>query len=274
MISYPGCKINIGLNVLQKRPDGFHAIESVFIPVPWHDALEIIPDNRAGAQGVQFTSSGLPVPGNTDDNLCVKAYHLLATDYALPPVKIHLHKVIPMGAGLGGGSSDGAHALMLINQLFNLKIKTPALKKYAAVLGSDCPFFIDNKPAFVYGRGEKMKPVSVPLSGLFLVIIHPGIHINTGTAYRMIQRKPYLKSLNGLGQWKLSTWKKWAGNDFEGYAFEQFPLIRKLKESLYTKGAIYASMSGSGSAVFGIFAKPVAIPAAWRKYTVFSVEIP
>lgn len=273
MISYPGCKINIGLKVLHKRPDGFHAIESVFVPVPWHDALEIIPDTTKGAKGVSFTSSGLPIPGNTDSNLCVKAYHLLANDFTLLPVKMHLHKVIPMGAGLGGGSSDGAHALLQLNALFGLKLSVAALKKYAGMLGSDCPFFISNKPAFVYGRGERMKNITVLLNDLHIVIIHPGIHIDTGTAYRMIQRNPYKHSLKGLGEWKRSEWKRRADNDFENYAFAEFPSIGKLKKALYEKGAIYASMSGSGSAVFGLFSNEIKIPAAWKKHTIFQSRL-
>ena len=178
MVSFPPCKINLGLNVVSKRSDGYHDIETCFYPVPLTDALEIIKADR-----FSFTASGNTIPGDAANNLCIKAYELLRRDFNLAPVAIHLHKIIPTGAGLGGGSSDGAHALRLLNVIFDLKLSGEKLKDYALQLGSDCPFFIENKPMFGSGRGEVLRDISLDLSGRFIVLVKPNEHVSTAEAY-------------------------------------------------------------------------------------------
>lgn len=185
MIVFPNCKINLGLHILRKRTDGFHDLETIFYPLPVTDALEVLP-----AATLTFASSGIAVPGNEADNLCLKAFHLLLQDFPhIQPVNIHLHKHIPIGAGLGGGSADAAFMLQLLNQKFQLGLTTDALVAYAAQLGSDCPFFILNKPCFATGRGEVMEPVELDLSGYSFLLVHPGIHVNTGWAFRQLTPK-------------------------------------------------------------------------------------
>ncbi len=269
MIVYPNAKINIGLKVLEKRKDGYHNLESHFIPLPWYDALEIIENKKPVKKKVQFTTTGLPIAGDPNTNLCLKAYRLLDLDFDLPPIKMHLHKEIPMGAGLGGGSSDGAFALKLLNDLFELNLNATALKKYAAQLGSDCPFFIQNKNSFVTGRGEKITNSLLDVSGMHIVVIYPSLHISTGEAYQNIQRTPIRHELKSLPTWTKKTWSKRIENDFEGYALERYPMLSSIKESLYQKGAIYAGMSGSGSAMFGLFETAPKLLPSWKKHIVF-----
>ncbi len=269
MITYPNCKINLGLKILEKRKDGFHNLESVFLPVPWYDALEIIENKKKSSQKAVFTSTGLSIEGDKESNLCVKAYNLLDDIYTLPPIKMHLNKIIPMGAGLGGGSSDGAFTLKLLNEIFKLELSNTQLQKYASQLGSDCPFFIPNRPSFVTGRGEKLKKTALDLSGWNLLIIHPLIHINTAEAFRNVIRKKSKHPLHELPNWNLKKWPSWIENDFEGYAFQTYPKLKNIKETLYRKGAIYAGMSGSGSAIFGFFHEKIKIPKSWSNYTCF-----
>jgi 4-diphosphocytidyl-2-C-methyl-D-erythritol kinase len=253
MISFPNCKINLGLHILNKREDGFHNLETFFYPLPLHDALEIIE-----AEKIVFTNSGLPVPGNTDDNICLKAYHLLKKDFAeLPPLKIHLNKAIPMGAGLGGGSADGAFTLQLLNHKFNLGLSTNQLINYASQLGSDCPFFITNKPCFATGRGEILEPLPIDLSAYKFLIINPGIHVNTGWAFSQINPAHPEKSIRKIIAQPIETWKQELKNDFEEPVFKNHSEIKDIKEGLYKEGAVYASMSGSGSTVYGIFKKEI-----------------
>lgn len=252
MISFPPCKINLGLNVVLKRQDGYHEIETCFYPVSWTDILEIIPSNT-----LEFKQSGISIDGKAEDNLCVKAYQLLRADFDLPPVKIHLHKVIPMGAGLGGGSSDGAHTLRLLNTIFNLGITTALLKEYASRLGSDCAFFIEDKPMLGTGRGEILEDAKVDLKGKFIMIVKPNVHISTAEAYSSIRPTFNQNRIKDVAEMDISTWKSLLRNDFEKSVFEKHPLISDIKERLYQEGATYASMSGSGSAVYGIFEKPV-----------------
>jgi 4-diphosphocytidyl-2-C-methyl-D-erythritol kinase len=250
MIQFPNCKINLGLNILGKRPDGFHNLESIFYPVPLRDALEIV----IAPEGVfQFQSSGLTIPGLTEHNLCVRAFHLLQSDFGLPGVKMHLHKVIPMGSGLGGGSSNGTFTLKMLNDLFGLGLDNEKLKNYATRLGSDCAFFIENHPLFAFEKGEQFEPVMVDLTGLFLAIIIPGVHVDTADAYRMVVPGKPERSLKHLAQLPLKEWKGLIVNDFEKPVFERYPVIREIKQRLYDSGALYASMSGSGSAVYGLF---------------------
>ena len=251
MIVFPNCKINLGLHILGKREDGFHNLETVFYPVPFKDALELIPATNTD---IEFTGTGLAVDGNAADNLCVKAYHLLKKDFReIPAVKIHLHKAIPLGAGLGGGSADAAFMLKLLNEKFKLKLSTDQLINYAQQLGSDCPFYIINKPCFATGRGEMLEEITVDLSAYKMVLINPGIHINTSWAFTNITPDLPVKSIKEIIQQPISSWKDELKNDFETAVFTAHPAIKEIKEKLYSQGAIYAAMSGSGSTVFGFF---------------------
>ena len=254
MIIFPNCKINLGLSVVSKRDDGYHNIETLFYPIPFCDVLEVINDNQPSNQEVQLSTSGKIIQGEEEKNLCIKAYRLLKKDFPeIPAISIHLHKNIPMGAGLGGGSSDGAYMIKLLNEKFNLGLDSIKMKSYALQLGSDCPFFIDNNPTFAEGRGEILHDVQIDLSGYGIVLINPGIHVSTADAFRNISPSapahPYSEIINlPVNQWKDSLF-----NDFEKPVFEIHPAIQEIKEKLYTAGARYASMTGTGSTVYGIF---------------------
>ncbi|MEO5684667.1 MAG: 4-(cytidine 5'-diphospho)-2-C-methyl-D-erythritol kinase [Chitinophagaceae bacterium] len=255
MIVFPHCKINLGLQVLQKRPDGYHDIATVFYPVPFEDVLEIVPHSNA-AEPVIF-NYGLPVKGNTADNLCVKAWQLLKKDFSgLPPVEIHLLKNIPMGAGLGGGSADGAFMLQLLSNKFHLNLSQQQLLQYALQLGSDCPFFIINQPCYATRRGEMMEPLALDLKGYQLVIVNPGIHINTGWAFEQLHKhNAFVKTsdVKAIVMQPVTAWKQQLVNDFEQPVFAAYPQLKAIKENLYQLKAVYAAMSGSGSVVFGLF---------------------
>lgn len=258
MILFPNCKINLGLNILRKREDGYHDLQTVFYPVPLHDALEIV-RHPSPLAAIAYSGSGFAVQGNLSDNICVKAYNLLKQDFPdLPAIKMHLHKAIPMGAGLGGGSADGAFALLLLNKKFNLALSEEQLLQYALQLGSDCPFFIRNTPSFATGRGEKLENIALDLSGYKFVLVNPGIHVPTGWAFSLLRpvEKPSLKSI--VTQ-PVETWKDSLTNDFEEPVSRQHPEIGMIKNVLYEQGAVYASMTGSGSTVYGLFPK-VATP--------------
>ena len=261
MVVFPNCKINIGLNILDKRPDGFHNLETVFIPIPLKDSLEIIraKENR---DDVIFSHSGFTIDGNAADNLCIKAYHLLKKDFPqLPAIQMHLHKNIPMGAGLGGGSADAAFTLMLLNDKFHLGLSTEQLINYSLSSGSDCPFFIINKPCFATGRGEKTEPLEISLAGYQLVLINPGIHINTGWAFAHLKDEAatnrVTKNLRQYINAPIQNWRNTISNDFETPAFAAHPVLKEIKETLYLNGAVYAAMSGSGSTLYGLFAKDI-----------------
>lgn len=260
MVSFPPCKINLGLNVLARRPDGFHDIETCFYPVPWTDILEVIPANA-----FSFSSTGIPIPGSIDDNLCVKAYRLIQQDIAIPPVAIHLHKVVPMGAGLGGGSSDAAHCLMLLNHVLSLNLSHDQLLMYAARLGSDCAFFLNDQPAIGRGRGEVLQNVHVELKGKYLLLVKPDIHIATADAYKSIVPNNTRMPVADIIQQPIKRWKEILTNDFETTVFKNHPAIAALKAKLYQYGARYAAMSGSGSSVFGIFDEPVSLRHLFSK---------
>ncbi len=248
MLSFPNIKINIGLYVTGKRADGFHDLESIFYSVPMTDALEIV-----ASKEFSFETYGSPPTHHIEDDLCVKAYRLLQKDYDIPPIKMALLKKIPTGAGLGGGSADASFCLKMLNTLFELNISTEKLEEYAAILGSDCPFFIRNVPAYVSGRGENLIPIHLILKGLKIVIVFPGIHISTKEAFSKIAIAPPTIDLKELDNLPIADWKDGITNVFEGYAFGAYPAIKAIKESLYQSGALYASMSGSGSAVYGLF---------------------
>lgn len=255
MILFPNCKINLGLHILRKRADGFHDLETVFYPIALQDALEII-QHPQPVTGIEFGSSGLPVDGDLPDNICVKAYHLLKKDFPhLPAVKMHLHKTIPMGAGLGGGSADGAFTLTLLNKKFALGIGEADLINYALQLGSDCPFFIRYAPCYATGRGEVMDSLSLDLSAYKFVLVNPQIHINTGWAFSQIKPSAERKSLKESIAKPVEEWKDVLTNDFEEAVFAQHPAVKECKEALYQAGAVYAAMTGSGSTVFGLFRK-------------------
>jgi 4-diphosphocytidyl-2-C-methyl-D-erythritol kinase len=257
VLSFPNCKINLGLNIISKRADGFHDLETVFYPIAIKDILEIVQQQHE-VTGVEFTSTGLAIEGDVSNNLCVKAYHILKKDFPdLLPVKMHLHKAIPMGAGLGGGSADGAFTLKLLNEKFKLDLSEEQLISYSLQLGSDCPFFILNQPCFAEGRGEKLLPAALDLSAYRFLIISPGIHINTYWAFSQVSPKQPKKSIKEIISQPIHTWKTDLMNDFEEAVFGTHPEIKAIKETLYTQGAIYASMTGSGSTMFGIFEKAI-----------------
>lgn len=271
VIVFPNCKINLGLHISRKRSDGYHDIETIFYPVAMTDVLEVLPSSQSPAPGSQLAAHssqlfnyGLTVAGDPADNLCMKAWRLLKTVFpALPTVNIHLIKHVPMGAGLGGGSANGAFMLKLLNELFALNLSTDQLISYSLQLGSDCPFFINNQPCYATGRGEVMSPVELDLSGYRLVLVHPGIHINTGWAFAQVQLAgqpvPTL-SLRDIIRQPVAAWKDSLVNDFEVPVCKTHPLVNDIKEKLYAAGATYAAMSGSGSTVFGLFSKKQPVP--------------
>ena len=258
MVVYPNAKINLGLHIVEKRPDGYHSIETVFCPVGWKDILELVPDEDR-ASGVTLTMSGIPVPGETGTNLVEKAYALIAKDYPMPAVKVHLHKQVPTGAGLGGGSSDAAFFIRALNDLFELNLSWGELHHYAKQLGADCSFFIINKPMLGEGKGDELEPVQLDLAGKFIAIVHPGIHVSTAEAYAGVKPQQPAIRLEDCITRPLAEWKSVLRNDFETSIFEKYPAIGSLKEKMYELGAVYAAMSGSGSAVFGIFEKETAV---------------
>jgi 4-diphosphocytidyl-2-C-methyl-D-erythritol kinase len=278
MIFFPNCKINLGLNIIRKREDGYHDLETVFYPIGLKDVLEgiksevssLVPGTR---DGVEFTSSGLPVAGEMNDNLCVKAYHLVKKDFSLlPGIQMHLHKIIPMGAGLGGGSADGAFALILINELCGLNLSQEQLIHYALQLGSDCPFFLLNQPCFATGRGENMQPIELDLSAYHFVLVNPNIHVSTAQAFSQITPAKPGRSIIDIIQQPIQEWKGSLVNDFEKTVSGLYPAIADIKQELYNQGAVYASMTGSGSTVFGIFDRHT-VPSfsfdpAWQTYQI------
>jgi 4-diphosphocytidyl-2-C-methyl-D-erythritol kinase len=249
MISFPNAKINLGLHITSKRKDGYHEIETCMVPIPLYDALEMILDPKK----MSWNATGIPIPGEQKDNLILKAFQLIKKDFPdIPSLSIHLHKHIPMGAGLGGGSADGAFALKLMNSLFELHLDDFFLEEYAEQLGSDCPFFIENTPKIARGRGEILEPISLDLKGTWLVLINPGIHVGTKEAYSGVTPAAPKVNLAEVLQDR-SRWKAELVNDFEVSIFNNHPEIAELKEKMYDAGAFYSAMSGSGSSVFGLF---------------------
>lgn len=251
MIQFPNAKINLGLQLVEKRPDGFHNLVSCFYPVQWTDALEILPVPEAST----FTLSGLPVPGEPEANLCWKAYELLRRDFNLPAIQMHLHKVIPMGAGLGGGSSDAVFVLKILNQEFKLGLSAETLEDYARQLGSDCAFFVQNKPVLAVEKGDVFQPIDLDLTGWHVVLVYPNLAISTAEAYAGVTARQPEQDLRTLLQQEISTWQGRVVNDFEHSLFPKYPVLAQLKEQLYQMGAVYASMSGSGSTVLGLFSE-------------------
>jgi 4-diphosphocytidyl-2-C-methyl-D-erythritol kinase len=283
MVVFPHCKINLGLHVLRRRDDGFHDLETAFYPLPLKDVLEIIPVAKPQGEGVgedsassqravlekdsasqqqalrdqppgRFLAMGLPIPGDADNNLCTRAWRLLKNDFSdLPAVDTWLYKNIPMGAGLGGGSSDGARMLLALDRHFRLELGRERLAAYALQLGSDCAFFLYDQPCFATGRGETLEPIALDLSDYFIVLVYPGVHISTGSAFAELQPAMPETPLKEILGGPVSDWRSTLVNVFEGPVFRQYPELREIKEQLYRCGAVYASMTGSGSAFYGLF---------------------
>lgn len=250
MLVYPNAKINLGLHITEKRTDGFHEIQTVMFPIGLSEALEVVESDTGHSS---FSLSGRVVPEG-GENLCIRAYKLMQQHHQIPPVKIFLHKNIPIGAGLGGGSADAAFTLKVLNDMFNLGTPASVLHEMASTLGSDCPFFLDNKPMLATGRGEILSPLpGFSLSGWHLVLITPPVHVPTSAAYQGVTPKKPDHSLTEVISQPVDQWKHLLTNDFEETIFRKFPAISPIKEKLYQMGATYASMSGSGSSVFGLF---------------------
>ncbi len=258
MIVFPNAKINLGLQVNGKRPDGYHALTTVFYPIQVADLLEAV-----RAEAFSFQSSGLPIDGNTANNLCIRAWKKMELEFRLPPVSLYLHKIIPMGAGLGGGSSNGAFTLSLINRLFKLDCPDELLHQFALELGSDCPFFLLNQPAKATGRGEELTPIELPqLNGKIILLANPGIHISTAWAFGQLDLSSNPPPFPAIENLPLDQWKQHLLNDFEPVVFKAHAEIAAISEKFYAMGADYASMTGTGSTVYGIFNT---IPANWKE---------
>lgn len=265
MISFPNAKINIGLSITDKRPDGFHNIESCFYPVDWCDILEIIPSDK-----LEFTSSGIPIPGNPNTNLCIAAYNLLKSDYNIPPVKIHLHKIIPIGAGLGGGSSDAAFTIKSLNKIFELQLTNESLIDYARQLGSDCAFFINNEPVIAVEKGDVFEKCNLSLKSFSVLLVYPNIHISTAEAYQKISPKPSLTDYKTIDYQNIEQWSYI--NDFEQPLRVKYPELAAINKQLIENGAIYTSLSGSGSTMYGIFRNNIMLDFP-KDYLIKNVEL-
>jgi 4-diphosphocytidyl-2-C-methyl-D-erythritol kinase len=259
MITFPNAKINLGLNIVEKRPDGYHNLETIFYPIPLQDALEITPW-EGGERKYKLAQSGIQIEGDDEHNLVVKAYKLLDNLHNLPPIEINLLKHIPSGAGLGGGSADAAFMLCMLNQHFQLNIPNEQLEVYAAQLGADCAFFVENKPTFAEGIGNIFSPIELSLKGYKLLMVKPDIFVSTRDAFAQIKPKRPSISLKEVAKMPVEAWKTYMVNDFEESVFPQFPAIADIKAKLYDMGAIYASMSGSGSSVFALFKGDATLP--------------
>lgn len=271
---YPNAKINIGLNIVSKRTDGYHTIETIFYPVNWCDELHLSEDIDTEQKGkCDLKVEGLPIDSDHGTNIVEKAYHLLSNDFHLPSISVILKKQIPLGAGLGGGSSDGACMLKALNELFQLKLCNSQLESYASKLGADCPFFVANKPSYATGIGNDLTPIDLDLSRYYLRIVKPSLHISTPLAYSQIvpqsPRYQLLQSIRG----PITEWKYIIANDFETPLFKLYPFLKSIKEALYESGALYASMSGSGSTIYGIFQHKPSENQAFVNYSVFDTSL-
>jgi 4-diphosphocytidyl-2-C-methyl-D-erythritol kinase len=248
MICFPNIKINIGLDIVSRREDGYHNIETVFFPVLYNDILEILPSDK-----FELINEGIQIDCPVEKNLCYKAYRIIEENYKIPPVKIILFKNVPFGTGLGSGSSDAAHTLILLNKIFKLNISDQELLDYASSLGADCAFFIKNKPVIASGTGNIFNEIKLKLTGMYLLLCLPELSVNTANAYKSCKPEIPQKSLDDLIKLPIKEWKNNIKNDFEKNVFADFPVLNEIKKELYDKGAAYAQMSGSGSAVFGLF---------------------
>lgn len=248
MVSFPNVKINLGLNIVEKRYDGYHNIESVFYPIQYNDILEILKSDK-----FEFINTGIKIDCSIEQNLCYKAWKLIDNEYNIGPVKIILHKNVPYGSGLGAGSSDAAFTIMLLNNLFNLKLSEEEQIKTASKLGADCAFFIKNKPILAIEKGDIFRNIEISLKDYYIVLCLPNISVKTAEAYsNCIPRKPDI-SIPEILKMDIHCWKNYLKNDFEDTVFVKYPKLKKIKEELYNNGSIIALMSGSGSVVYGIF---------------------
>ena len=289
MICFPNAKINIGLHIVSRRRDGYHDLETLFYPIGLKDALEIIPAKEGeispqinpaelaetsttttATEGYRFFQTGIPIAGAVEENLVVKALHLVARERTIPLIDIHLLKKIPSGAGLGGGSSNAAFMLQLLNNNFSLGLSNDELAGMAATLGADCAFFIRNQPALASGIGDVLEPFDLDLSGYFLLLVKPDISIATKEAYSLVTPKIAELSLREIVKKPVSEWKEWLKNDFEPVIFKKYPEIYRIKKQLYDLGAVYASMSGSGSSVYGLFREEPEWQNSFREHFVWS----
>lgn len=267
MVVFPNAKINIGLRIVARRPDGYHDIETIFLPVGLHDALEFVVNEAV--QNDELTVTGIDLAQDVAENLVIKAAEKLRLIRHYPFLRIHLHKAIPAGAGLGGGSADAAYLLKSVNRFFSLNIPDKQIRSLALTIGSDCPFFIDNLPAYATGRGEILERVNPGINGLHLVLLNPKVHVSTREAYAACNPVRPETSLLKLISQPPEEWRKSIFNDFEDFAFAKYPLIGELKQSLYDSGALFSLMSGSGSTVFGLFRQKPVIPQNLRQYVIY-----
>ncbi len=267
MIVFPNAKINLGLNIVEKRKDGYHNVETLFYPIALCDILEIIPGE---AQDLSFSQSGIGLPAKAGENLVEKAYQLLSGIYPMPKLKVHLHKVIPFGAGLGGGSSDASFALKAMDELAELGLSTDELKALSAKIGADCPFFVDNEPSLAKGIGDVLQSLAIDLSGYFLVLIKPNVVVPTAEAYKYVVPAKPKHPLEEIIHLPVEKWKGRLVNDFETSVFRSYPEIGAVKEKLYYYGAVYASMSGSGASVFGLFKNEVDLSSVFKDCFIFT----
>lgn len=264
MLAFANAKINLGLNVIEKRPDGYHNLETVFYPVKIYDTVEI-----TDAEDTFCEIRGVAIPGDSKDNLCLQAYHLMKKDFDLPPQQITLLKNIPVGAGLGGGSADAAFLIKLLNTKFELGLSVIAMEDYARVLGADCAFFIENTPVYATDRGDRFVPATIDLSAYFMVLVKPPVHVSTADAFGGLKpARPALNAQEVLSM-PVNSWKETMKNDFEETIFNKYPEIAAVKTDLYHAGATFALMSGSGSSVFAIFDTAVALPGLEKTNRVF-----
>jgi 4-diphosphocytidyl-2-C-methyl-D-erythritol kinase len=268
VISFPKAKINIGLNITGKREDGYHDIETVFYPVGLSDALEFVVQCKPGDEDL-LTLTGIETWAPGGKNLVLSVVTRMREQFTFPLLKIHLHKAIPVGAGLGGGSSDAACMIKALNRYFGFGLTVPEMMDLALKTGSDCPFFIDPVPSFASGRGEKLTPCTAFLKGMYMVLLNPGFHVSTREAYAKCRPAKPLVSLKEMVVQPVSLWRQSIKNDFEEHVFRSYPLIGQLKDELYRTGALYSSMSGSGSSVYGIFGKAPVLDESLSQYVIW-----
>jgi len=264
MLTFANAKINLGLNLTEKRADGYHNLETIFYPIKLNDVVEII-----DADETNCIIKGIDIPGDAEDNICLRAFKTLQSDFNLPHQQIVLLKNIPVGAGLGGGSADAAFLIKLVNDKFTLGLSIEKMQDYARVLGADCAFFIENKPTFAFGKGDEFEDLKIDLSNYFMVLVKPEIHVSTAEAYSKVRVKQPTTSLKELINLPLSEWKGNIVNDFEISVFERYPEIDEIKTKLYAAGATFALMSGSGSSIFAIFERKVDLPELEKDNLVF-----
>ena len=268
MLTFPNAKINIGLNVTERRPDGYHNLETVFYPIALCDILEVVPSSKNA--DYSFHASGIAIDGDADNNLITKAFRLLKNNFDIPPIEVFFQKIIPFGAGLGGGSADASFMLKMLNEMFDLQLSTMQLENYAARLGADCPFFIRNQAVFASGTGNVFQDINLFLKGYYIALVKPDVYVSTKDAYAGITaQKPQYDLRETIENRPVSEWKNIVVNDFETTVFQKFPVIEKIKNELYAQGALYAAMSGSGTAVFGIFDYASDVKALFPDYFVW-----